>query len=102
MEITNEVNSSKNNAQHVMQSYVFSQMFNSMYLSITISDLFDHGLQDDLLFLLDKVNKDITMSVSTCYGLTEPIVLPSIVAQGDLFPPPSCCAAGFHHQEARG
>ena len=85
--INHEVNSSKKHAQLVMQSYDYSQMFDSMSLSITISDLFDCGLQDDLLVLLNEVNKDITMSVSTCYGLTEPIVLPSLVAQGDLFAP---------------
>ena len=70
-----------------MQSYDYTQMFDSMSLSITISDLFDCGLTDDLLVLLNEVNKDIIMSVSTCYGLTEPTVLPSLVAQGDLFAP---------------
>ena len=85
--INHEVNSSKKHTQLVMQSYDFSQMFDSMSLSITISDLYDCGLQDDLLVLLNEVNKNITMSVSTCYGFTEPIVLPCLVAQGDLFAP---------------
>ena len=64
--INHEVNSSKKHVQLVMQSYDFSQMFDSMSLSITISDLYDCGLTDDLLVLLNEVNKDITMSVTTC------------------------------------
>ena len=40
-------------AQLVLQSWDFSQMFDSMVLDTTISDLYDHGADDDLLVLLD-------------------------------------------------
>ena len=72
------MNSSKKHAQIVMKSYDYSQMFDSMSLSITISDLFDCGIQDDLLVLLNEVNKDITMSVNTH----------AMVSQSQLFFPP--------------
>ena len=62
-------------------------MFDSMILNITISDIYDCGLQDDLLVLLYEANRNMKMSVSTCYGVTEPVVIPALGAQGDLLAP---------------
>ena len=62
-------------------------MYDSMSLSITMSDLYDSGVQDDLLVLLNKVNKNMKISINTKYGLTEPVVIPALVAHGDLFAP---------------
>ena len=99
--INQEVNSSKRHAQLVMQSFDYSQMFDSMSLKTTISDLYDYGLQDDLLVLLNEVNKNVSVSVSTCYGATERVLIPSLVAQGDMFSPPRNCSSGrLHYQEA--
>ena len=85
--INHEQNSSKKKSKLVFQSYDFTQMFDSMSLDITISDIYDCGVKDDLLVLLYEANKNIQMSVSTCYGLTEAVVIPALVAQGDLFAP---------------
>ena len=85
--INHEVNSSKKHAQIVVQSYDYTQMYDSMSLSITMSDLYDYGVQDDLLVLLNEVNRNMKISINTSYGLTEPMVIPALVAQGDLFPP---------------
>ena len=85
--INHEVNSSKKPAKIVVQSYDYTQMYDSMSLSITMSDLYDSGVQDDLLVLLSEVNKNMKMSINTSYGLTEPVVIPALVAQGDLFAP---------------
>ena len=85
--INHEQNSSKKKAKLVIQSYDYTQMFDSMILSITISDIYDCGLQDDLLVLLYEANRNMKMSVSTCYGVTEPVVIPALVAQGDLHAP---------------
>ena len=74
-------------AQLVLQSWDFSQMFDSMVLDTTISDLYDHGADDDLLVLLDQLNRDISMSVNTFYGSTEKVLIPRLVAQGDLMAP---------------
>ena len=62
-------------------------MNDSMSLSITMSDLYDSGVQDDLIVLLNEVNKNIKISINTSYGLTEPVVIPALVAHGDLFAP---------------
>ena len=85
--INHEQNSSKKKAKLVIQSYDYTQMFDSMILNITISDIYDCGLQDDLLVLLYEANRNMKMSVSTCYGVTEPVVIPALVAQGDLHAP---------------
>ena len=62
-------------------------MFDSMVLHTTISDLYDHGAYDDLLVLLDQLNTDISMSVNTFYGSTEKVLIPRLVAEGDLMAP---------------
>ena len=85
--INHEQNSSIKHAQLVMQSFDYTQMFDSMCLSITMSDMYDCGVTDDLLVLLHEVNKNMSISVNTFYGLTEPITVPELVAQGDLFAP---------------
>ena len=76
-EINHEQNSSTKHAQLVMQSFDYTQMFDSMCLSITMSDMYDCGVTDDLLVLLH-----MTISVNTWYGLKEPITIPELVAQG--------------------
>ena len=63
-------------AQLVLQSWDFTQMFDSMSLNIAISDFYDHGANDDLHILLDKLNKNIPISVNTSYGCTEKVVIP--------------------------
>ena len=85
--IIHEQNSSKKHAKLVVQSFDFTQMLDSMTLDITISDLYDYGVSDDLLVLLDAVNRNVKMTVNTFYGPTEPMMIPSLVAQGDLFSP---------------
>ena len=49
--------------------------------------MYDCAVIDDRLYLLDAVNRNMKITVNTWYGTTEPIVIPSLVAQGDLFSP---------------
>ena len=74
-------------AQLVLQSWDFSQMFDSMCLDTTISDFYDYGAKNDLLVLLDKLNRNLSISVNTLYGCTEKVNIPRLVAQGDLMAP---------------
>ena len=62
-------------------------MFDSMVLTETLTDMYNVGMVDDSLGLLEALNTDVTMSVNTPYGETEKIVLPALVAQGDLMAP---------------
>ena len=80
-------NGKMKHVQLVEQSYDFKQMFDSMALNITLSDLYDRGLNDDTLILLKEANTNITMSVNTAFGKTKPVLLDQIVAQGDLMAP---------------
>ena len=62
-------------------------MFDSMVLSETLSDMYSVGMVDDSLCLLESLNTNVANSVNTPYGATETIVLPAVVAQGDLLAP---------------
>ena len=68
-------------AKLVLQSWDFTQMFDSICLDTAVSDLYDHGADDDLLVLLDELNKNVTISINTFYGSTELVTIPKLVAQ---------------------
>ena len=59
-------------------------MFDSMVLSETLSDMHSVGVNDDSLVLIESLITNIAMSVNTPYGETEQIVLPAVVAKGDV------------------
>ena len=58
-----------------------------MVLSKILSDMHSVGVVDDSLTLLEALNTNIIMAVKTPYGATETMILPSMVAQGDLIAP---------------
>ena len=68
-------NGKKKHVQLVDQSYDFKQMFDSMNLDKTLSDLYDRGLNDDTLILLNEAHTNITMSVNTAFGKNKPVLL---------------------------
>ena len=62
-------------------------MFDSKCLDTTISDFYDYGAKNDLLVLLEKLNRNLSISVNTLYGCTEKDNIPRLVAQGYLMAP---------------
>ena len=85
--INHEHHTSQKKADLRFNFYDYSQMFDSMVLSETLSDMHSVGMVDDSLVLLEALNTNVAMSVNTPYGATETIVLPAVVAQGDLMSP---------------
>ena len=85
--IIHEHNKSKSTNNVTIQYYDYRQMFDSMSLPDVISDMYDVGMIDDTLSLLNGLNTDVTMSVKTPYGETDTVLLPTVVAQGDLMSP---------------
>ena len=85
--INHEHHTSKKKLDLRFNFYDYSQMFDSMVLSETLSDMHSVGMVDDSLSLIESLNTNVTMSVKTPYGATETMVLPSVVAQGDLMAP---------------
>ena len=85
--INHEHHTSKNKKDLRFNLYDYKQMFDSMVLSETLSDMHSVGVKDDSLVLIESLNTNIAMSVNTPYEETETIVLPSVVAQGDLMSP---------------
>ena len=49
--------------------------------------MYNVGLVDGSLGLIEALNTDVIMSVNTPHGETEKVVLPTLVAQGDLMAP---------------
>ena len=70
-----------------VQSYDYKQMFDGMDVLETMSDFFDVGFKDDHLPLIYQSNLNMSVSINTPHGPTETSILPSIIAQGDLFAP---------------
>ena len=81
--IIHEVNKSKNSKPVTLQIYDYAQMFDSIDLGQAISDIFDTGLKDDNLVLLNEANKNIKMAVRTNNGLTDRQTIKDLVLQGD-------------------
>ena len=52
-----ETYNSRKSVELLMQSYNYMKMYDSMSLNITMSDLYDNGVKDDLLKLLYEVKK---------------------------------------------
>ena len=66
-----------------LQIYDYAQMFDSIDLQQAISDIYDAGVDDDNLVLLNKANQEVHMAVKSATGLTDRQVLKDIVLQGD-------------------
>ena len=58
-------------------------MFDAMNLKKAISDIYDAGLRDDNLILIQKANEQISMAVNTSAGLSERQIIENCVLQGD-------------------
>ena len=81
--IIHEVIKSKNSKPVTLQIYDYAQMFDSIDLGQAISDIFDTGLKDENLVLLNEANKNIKMAVRTNNGLTDRQTIKDLVLQGD-------------------
>jgi hypothetical protein len=62
-------------------------MFDSMSASKSIKDMYDVGMTDNSLVLIEKLSRNITKKINTPYGETEAVLLPAVVAQGNLLAP---------------
>ena len=78
-----EVLKTKRNKPVTLQIYDYAQMFDSMNLQKSINDIYDAGLRDDNLILVQKANHEIKMAVNTPSGLTERSTIRNCVLQGD-------------------
>ena len=81
--IIHEVLKSKRNKAIILQIYDYAQMFDSIDLQEALSDIYDAGVDDDMLVLLHLANEEIHMSVKTPHGLTDRQALKDLVLQGD-------------------
>ena len=68
----------------------YRQCFDSMWLSESINDLFESGIQDDNLALIHAANAENLVAVKTPAGLTERKLVEKIVMQGEVTGPGQC------------
>ena len=67
-----------------LQIYDFKQAFDSMAVSVTMNDLYNIGIRDDNLNLMNACDADAKVAIKTPVGLTERVSVPNTVAQGDV------------------
>ena len=68
----------------------YRQCFDSMWLSENLNDLFESGIQDDNLALINAANAKNYVAVQTPAGLTERVPIERIVMQGEVTGPGQC------------
>ena len=68
----------------------YRQCFDSMWLSESLNDLFESGIQDDNLALINAANAKNYVAVQTPAGLTERVPIERIVMQGEVTGPGQC------------
>ena len=87
--IINDVINGKKDAIDI-QVIDYRQCFDSMWLSESINDLFETGIQDDNLALIHASNATNLVAVKTPAGLTERQTIEKIVMQGEVTGPGQC------------
>ena len=87
--IINDVVNGKKDAIDI-QVIDYRQCFDSMWLSESINDLFETGIQDDNLALIHASNAKNLVAVKTPAGLTERQTIEKIVMQGEVTGPGQC------------
>ena len=79
---------SKKSKQHIDITVLdFKQMFDSECLYECLNDVYEAGVEDDIFPLLYEANKETFVAVKTPNGMTERILIPEIVMQGDVLAP---------------
>ena len=80
--IIHDVCKSKRKKPVVLQSYDYAQMFDSINLEKAVNDIYDAGLQDNNLVLLNEANKNVNMAVNTPSGISERQIIKNNDLQG--------------------
>ena len=64
--------------------YDYCQAYDAMSVEVTMNDLFDRGIVDNKLNLLNECDKEAKVAIKTPFGLTERVSVHKTVAQGDV------------------
>ena len=68
----------------------YRQCFDSMWLSESVNDLYESGIQDDNLAIIHAANKHNLVAINTPVGLTKRVPVEEIVMQGEVTGPGQC------------
>ena len=68
-----------------LQVLDFQQCFDALWLEECLNDLFEGGLQDNMLSLLYESGKNVNIAIKTPTGMSERKIIDKVVMQGDVF-----------------
>ena len=68
----------------------YQQCFDSMWLSESINDLYESGIQNENLAIIHAANEENLVAVKTPVGITSREVVEKIVMQGEVSGPGQC------------
>ena len=79
--------SSVKNVPIIIQKFDYRQMFDGMDSLEAAGDIFDYGVNDDHLTLIQEANKKVVISVKTPQGTSQPYTITNKTMQGDTWAP---------------
>ena len=71
----------------IIQKYDYTQMFDGMDSKEASGDMFDYGVDDDYLNVIQEANKEVVINVKSTQGTTEPYTITNKTMQGDTWAP---------------
>ena len=78
------LSSSKNNPVD-LQVLDFKQCFDALWLEECLNDLYEGGLEDNMLSLLYEAGRNVKLAVKTPNGISHRKNIDKVVMQGDVF-----------------
>merc|ERR1712218_83590 len=73
-----------------MAIFDFSQCFDALSVDLVTNDLYNNGVQSDLLNLIYECDAESKIAIKTPHGMTKRRDVKKCVAQGECFSPLKC------------
>ena len=71
----------------IIQKFDYRQMFDGMDSQEASGDIFNYGVNDNYLTIIQEANKEVVISVKTPQGTTKPYTITNKTMQGDTWAP---------------
>ena len=71
----------------IIQKFDYRQMFDGMDSQEALGDIFNYGVNDNYLTIIQEANKEVVISVKTSQGTTKPYTITNKTMQGDTWAP---------------
>ena len=102
--VINEANENKSKSSLDILIYDYREAFDSLNVNTTLNDLYDAGVNSDHLNLIAECDSRSRIAVKTPVGITKPVDVPNIIAQGECMSSIKCTvsvdAISQNHRES--